>query len=159
MRKYKRGMIAISTLTTLFAVSTIAWLLFIGEQQSPLSQVGMTNTGWGKEAIGDMREYLAVLSPVASANACGMGASSCFKCHNGTRAAAPKMDAKSGQWHRDHKSVNGDCVGCHKGNERLIKKELAHTGLIKDPRLNIVETCNVCHKSGNSAELNKHYQQ
>lgn len=157
LRKYKRGMIAATALTVLFSASTVAWLSLVGEPQSQIAPVGSTGSGWGQEAIGGLQEYAAVLSPIASANACGMGASSCFKCHNGTRAAAPKMDAKTAPWHWDHKSVNGDCVGCHKGNERLIKKELAHTELIKDPRVKVA-TCDACHKSGNTAELNKRYQ-
>jgi hypothetical protein len=156
LRKYKRALIATTALTVLFTASTAAWVSLVTEPQS--QSLTVSSAGWGDEAIGDARVYLAALSPVASANACGMGASSCFKCHNGTRAAAPKMDAKAAPWHVNHKSVNGDCVGCHKGKERLIKKELAHEGLIKDPRLNVAESCDVCHKSGNSVELNKRYQ-
>ncbi|MHB9102208.1 MAG: hypothetical protein ACYC2E_11905 [Sulfuricella sp.] len=158
LRKYKRGMIAATALTVLFSASTVAWLSLVAEPQSQIAPVSSTGSGWGQEAIGDLREYAAALSPIASANACGMGASSCFKCHNGTRAAAPKMDVKTGPWHLDHKSVNGSCAGCHKGNQRLIKKELAHEGLIKDSRLKVAETCETCHKSGNTAELNKRYQ-
>ncbi len=157
-RKYKRWMIAATALTVLLSASTAAWLSLVAEQQYPAAPVGSAGSGWGQEAIGDLREYAAALSPIASANACGMGASSCFKCHNGTRAAAPKMDPKTGPWHLDHKSVNGSCVGCHKGNQRLIKKELAHEGMIKDSRLKVAEACDVCHKTGNSAELNKRYQ-
>ena len=158
LRKYKRWMLAATALTIMFSASTAAWLSLVAEQQFQAAPVSSAGSGWGHEAIGDLREYAAALSPIASANACGMGASSCFKCHNGTRAAAPKMDAKTGPWHSDHKSVNGSCVGCHKGNQRLIKKELAHEGMIKDSRLKAAETCDACHKSGNTAELNKRYQ-
>jgi len=158
MRKYKHWMIAAATLSVLFTVSTVAWVSLVTEQQSQAAPASVASAGWGHEALGGLREYAAALSPIANANACGMGASSCFKCHNGIRAAAPIMDPKKGPWHFDHKSVNGDCVGCHKGNERLIKKELAHTGLIKDPRQKTAETCDACHKSGNTAELNKRYQ-
>jgi len=156
MRKYKRGMIVATSLTVLLSASTIAWLSLAAEQQ-PLT-ASVSSAGWGREAIGDVREYVAAFSPIANANACGMGASSCFKCHNGMRAAAPKMDAKTAPWHFNHKSVDGDCVGCHKGKDRLIKKELAHEGLIKDPRMKVADACDACHKSGNSAELNKRYQ-
>ena len=158
LRKYKRGMIVATALTVLFSASTAAWLSLMAEQQSTISPVSSADSGWGREAIGNVQEYVAAMSPIANANACGMGASSCFKCHNGIRAEAPKMDAKTAPWHFNHESVNGDCVGCHKGNERLIKKELAHTGLIKDPRMSVADTCDNCHKSGNSAELNKRYQ-
>lgn len=155
MRKYKRVMLVATALSVVFTLSTAAWLSLIAERQSPAVQIA--GSGWGQQAIGDVREYAASFSPIASANACGLGASSCFKCHNGLRAPAPIMDAKTAPWHRDHESVNGDCVGCHKGKERLIKKELAHGGLIKDPRMKVAETCDTCHKSGNSAELNKRY--
>ncbi len=158
LRKYKKWMIAATVLTVLFSASTAAWLSLVAEQQPAVAPVSSAGAGWGQEATTDLREYGAALSPIANANACGMGASSCFKCHNGTRAPAPIMDAKKAPWHRDHESVNGDCVGCHKGNERLIKKELAHTGLIKDPRTKVAETCVTCHKSGNTAELNGRYQ-
>ena len=158
LRHCKRWIIAATAVTVIFSASTAAWLSLVAEQQPQAAQVSSADSGWGQEAIGDLREYVAALSPIANANACGMGASSCFKCHNGTRAAAPKMDAKAGSWHFDHKSVNGSCVGCHKGKDRLIKKELAHEGMIKDSRLKVAETCDSCHKSGNSAELNKRYQ-
>ncbi len=158
LRKYKRWMIAAMALSVLFSASTAAWLSLVAEQQSEKAPVSSAGSGWGEEAIGDLREYAAALSPIASANACGMGASSCFKCHNGTRAAAPKMDAKAGPWHLEHKSVNGSCVGCHKGKDRLVKKELAHEGMIKNPRVKAADTCDACHKSGNTAELNKRYQ-
>jgi len=158
LRKYKRWMIAATALTVLFSTSTVDWLSLVADPQSQVAPVSSVGAGWGHEAIGNLRGYAAALSPIADANACGLGASSCFKCHNGTRAPAAKMDPKSSPWHPDHASVNGDCVGCHKGNERLIKKELAHTGLIKDPRKNIADTCVACHKSGNTAELNKRYQ-
>ena len=158
LHKYKRWIIASAALTVLFSASTAAWLSLVEEQQSQVTQISRADSGWGQEAIGELREYAAALSPIANANACGIGASSCFKCHNGTRAATPKMDAKTGPWHADHKSVNGSCVGCHKGKDRLIKKELAHEGMIKDSRLKVAETCDSCHKSGNSADLNKRYQ-
>lgn len=156
LRKYRRWVIAATTLTVLFSTTTAAWLSLVKEQQSPAAPI--SNIGWGHEAIGSVRGYVAALSPIANANACGMGASSCFKCHNGMRAVAPKVDAKTAPWHFDHTSVNGDCVGCHKGNERLIKKELAHTGLIKDPRTNPAVACAGCHKSGNASDLDKRYQ-
>ncbi len=110
--------------------------------------------GWGAEAVADLRDALRAVSPIAEANACGMGASSCFKCHNGTRAAAPS----TAKWHTDHKSVDNSCVGCHKGNARLIKKELAHTAMVKDPRPQVDALCGACHKSGDAAKLAATYK-
>ncbi len=113
--------------------------------------------GWGSEALNAVRDRAFALAPVSIANACGLGASSCFKCHNGSRAEAPKMDEKSSPWHTDHMTVNDDCVGCHGGNPRIIKKDLAHTHLEKDPRAK-VEMCVKCHKSGDAPTLLKRYQ-
>lgn len=111
--------------------------------------------GWGAEAL--LADAAPAWSPIAAANACGMGASSCFKCHNGSRAPAPKADKQAAPWHVDHKTVNHSCVGCHNGNARLIKQELAHKDLVKDPRTD-TQTCATCHKGGNVAELVKAYQ-
>lgn len=116
-----------------------------------------SGAAWGGEALNAIHEHVAAWSPISDANACGMGASSCFKCHNGKRAAAPKMDKKANPWHPDHNTVNDSCVGCHGGNARIIKQDIAHTNLVKDPRVN-VETCATCHKSGNAPTLLKSYQ-
>ena len=115
---------------------------------------GAATAGWGAEALADVRDAMRAVSPIAEANACGMGASSCFKCHNGTRAKAPSTE----KWHTDHKSVDNSCAGCHKGNPRLIKKELAHEQLVKDPRSDATGMCASCHKSGNAGELVKAYK-
>lgn len=150
-------MMALVLVTAFLAITTAAWLSVLGDGVTDAAN-GNQLSGWGHEALADIRQGAAALSPIADANACGMGASSCFKCHNGSRAMAPKMDAKTGAWHADHKSVNGSCAGCHKGNQRLIKKELAHEGLIKDARQKVADTCDTCHKTGNTAELAKRYQ-
>jgi len=155
---HKRWVLVATVVATILSTSTAAWLSMVSERQSQSATTHSADAGWGHEAIEDLREYAAALSPIASANACGMGASSCFKCHNGARASAPKMDPKTAPWHLEHKSVNGSCVGCHKGKDRLVKKELAHEGMIIDSRLKVVEACDVCHKTGNSAELNKRYR-
>lgn len=112
---------------------------------------------WGSEVLAAARGQAFEFAPFSVANACGIGASSCFKCHNGTRAVAPKRDKKATPWHPDHSTVNDSCVGCHGGNARLIKKELAHANLNKDPRSK-VEQCASCHKSGDPASLLKAYQ-
>lgn len=112
---------------------------------------------WGGEALAAAAERAFEWAPIPVANACGIGASSCFKCHNGSRAAAPKADKASSPWHPQHKTVNNSCVGCHAGNARLIKKEIAHTGLVKDPR-EAPQACGKCHQTGNAADLLKSYR-
>jgi len=112
---------------------------------------------WGEEVLLQAREHVSALSPIAAANACGMGASSCFKCHNGTRAKAPGMDKQKDPWHVQHQTVNYSCAGCHHGNPRLIKKELAHAELIKDSRTR-PDTCESCHKGQDVGKLLKTYQ-
>ncbi len=114
-------------------------------------------SGWGGEVLATVRDQALALAPLPVANACGIGASSCFKCHNGSRAAAPKSDKAAAPWHPDHKTVNDSCVGCHGGNARIIKKEIAHANLVKDPRAR-AENCTNCHKSGNAPSLLKPYQ-
>ncbi len=78
------------------------------EQTRPVGVT--TNTGWGSESLVELQTGLEKISPIALANACGMGASSCFKCHNGKRAAAANMDAAKAPWHADHKKVNNSQV-------------------------------------------------
>jgi hypothetical protein len=141
--------------TAAFLAIAVAWSL-LGAAPGEPSLGATSSAGWGNEAVGQVRDQIAAMSPIAAANACGLGASSCFKCHNGTRAAAPGEDKVKNPWHPQHKSVNNSCAGCHKGNPRLLKKELAHANLIKDPRAQ-PETCNACHKGGNVAELLKQY--
>jgi len=116
-----------------------------------------SQAGWGAEALAPVARLAFESMPVPVANACGIGASSCFKCHNGTRAPAPKTDKATSPWHPHHKTVNDSCVGCHAGNARIIKKEIAHTGLVKDPRT-AADSCGRCHKAGNTADLVKAYR-
>jgi nitrate/TMAO reductase-like tetraheme cytochrome c subunit len=115
-----------------------------------------TAPGWGQEDLAEAPAGLDRFSPLGVANACGLGASSCFRCHSGTRAAAPKSDAAQGPWHRDHAKVNYSCVGCHQGNARLLKEDLAHARMVVNPLLQ-ESTCTSCHKAGNSAELLARY--
>lgn len=103
-------------------------------------------TGWGGEATVALAEGVAQLSPISLANACGLGASSCFKCHNGKRAAAPEMSAAKAPWHAQHAKVNNSCVGCHKGNSRIMKEEVAHAKMLAKPRDNTADACGSCHK-------------
>jgi hypothetical protein len=107
---------------------------------------------WGGEALKAVYQGVAKSSPIRLANACGSGASSCFKCHDGRHAVAPKYDAKTDPWHLQHKMVEHDCYGCHRGNERIIKKEIAHVDMIVDPRTKS-EVCTSCHKPDEVAKL------
>lgn len=140
-------------------VVMVSWSMLV-DKPVPASMSGFPGKsvgGWGEEALKAVHAGAHRWLPIPIANACGIGASSCFKCHNGQRAEAPKMDKENGLWHAQHMYVNDDCVGCHAGNTRLIKKDLAHTGMIVDPRTH-PERCVACHKSGDVVALLKQYQ-
>ena len=139
------------------ALTSVATLLSEPPDSGTRDAGAKAAPAWGAEALNAAREQAFALAPVAIANACGIGASSCFKCHNGARAIAPKTDKKASPWHPDHRTVNDSCVGCHGGNARIIKKEIAHTDLVKDPRAR-AEACTHCHKSGNAPSLMSAYQ-
>lgn len=113
--------------------------------------VAHSDASWGDEALHATSASPADWLPMAPANACGLGASSCFKCHNGKRAAAPKSDATSAPWHLQHAKVNNSCVGCHRGNPRVTKEDVAHAKLVAKPRDDSAGTCASCH----SADLAK----
>jgi hypothetical protein len=103
--------------------------------------------GWGQEsAMAEDTPALAWL-PMAAANACGLGASSCFKCHNGKRASAPASDPAKAPWHAQHAKVNNSCTGCHKGNPRVATEQIAHTKMEAKPRDDSAGSCGGCHTS------------
>lgn len=145
-QKLKHGMRTALALSVM-AVG-VSWLVLTGPDfPAPEGHVANAQqSGWGSESLAELQQGLQKISPIAMANACGMGASSCFKCHNGKRAKAPQ----EGKWHVNHKKVNGSCVGCHKGNPRLMKEDLSHTGLLKTPK-DGVEACGNCHKADRAA--------
>lgn len=146
-RATARGILKAAAGTLVAAGAALAWSFLAGPP--PSMDTPQAHAGWGAEAIAEIRDAMRTVSPIAEANACGMGASSCFKCHNGSRSKAPPPD----KWHTDHKSVDNSCGGCHKGNPRLIKMELAHKDMVKDPRGMHVESCAGCHKGGDTAQL------
>lgn len=115
------------------------------------------SSGWGSEALSEVYDGLSTLSPISLANACGLGASSCFKCHNGKRAMAPKMSPADGLWHEQHNKVNNSCTGCHKGNPRLMKENMAHSGLLTNVLKNTDEACSKCHSGSELDDLIKAY--
>lgn len=107
-------------------------------------------SGWGSEATAAVAEGVSKLSPIPLANACGMGASSCFKCHDGKRAPQPSLDKAKSPWHVQHTKVNNSCIGCHSGNPRIMKEDMAHKGLVAKP-FGGAQSCASCH----TADLNK----
>jgi len=102
---------------------------------------------WGDETAQAHEVSGADWLPMAPANACGLGASSCFKCHNGKRAGAPTSDPVKAPWHAQHAKVNNSCVGCHNGNPRVTKEDVAHTKMVAKPRDDSAGTCATCHSS------------
>jgi hypothetical protein len=123
------------------------------------NESGPPYADWDSEALHVIHQQAAQWSPILPANACGAGTSSCFKCHDGRRAQAPTIgkDKDIGAWHLHHQKVNNSCAGCHHGNPRIIKQEIAHIGLIPDPRKNS-EVCASCHKPGDVPTVLKSYQ-
>src|SRR5574340_152856 len=112
--------------------------------------------GGGGESTVAIAAGVQRLSPIPLANACVLGASSCFKCHNGTRAAKPEMDAAKAPWHLQHAKVNNSCVGCHKGNSRIMKEDIAHATMVAKPRDDTTGSCASCHK-GDLAKVQAAY--
>lgn len=145
------------------AVTLSVITLVLGIVQSEYSQVQHATEsdagGWGAEALNDRAgNHDISFSFISPANACGLGASSCFKCHNGNRAVAPGMDGESDPWHTDHRSVNHSCTGCHKGNPRLMKEALAHTKMLANPLTDLEQACASCHRNDDMSELVKVYK-
>ncbi|MET0029184.1 MAG: hypothetical protein ABW101_16260 [Candidatus Thiodiazotropha sp.] len=116
-------------------------------------QMSEPTQGWGDSAIVSLQDSLSQLSPIRLANACGLGASSCFKCHNGKRAGAPT----SQPWHQDHDRVNNSCVGCHGGNPRLMKESIAHGGMVGDSLSQPDKFCFKCHAGDEGSTLLSKY--
>ncbi len=114
---------------------------------------------WGDALLENINRCVIAVLPIRVANACGLGASSCFRCHNGKRAASPGADPKKNPWHKQHEVVNYSCAGCHKGNPRLMKKKIAHSRLIADPRQQPAKSCFNCHTADDSQKLVDRYLQ
>lgn len=142
-------------LVTCLGVSGVVIFMLTENPQPNYSTI--SSDGWGSEALSEVYDGLSTLSPISLANACGLGASSCFKCHNGKRAAAPKMSPADGLWHEQHSKVNNSCTGCHKGNPRLMKEKMAHRGLLTEVLKNTDEACAKCHSGSELDELIKAY--
>ncbi|MBL8289553.1 MAG: hypothetical protein JNL85_16350 [Rubrivivax sp.] len=131
---------------SLFAALALGLLLWtFGADRRPIEVAAAP--AWGDEAALARPAAAADWLPMAPANACGLGASSCFKCHNGKRAAAPKSDPANGRWHAQHAKVDNSCVGCHKGNPRVLKDDVAHAKMIAKPRDDSAGSCSGCHRA------------
>ncbi len=123
------------------------------------AQASVDEQAWGDSLLTNINRCIAAVSPIRVANACGLGASSCFRCHNGRRAALPGADAEKNPWHTQHERVNYSCAGCHKGNPRLMKKKMAHSKLVADPRQQPAASCFNCHTSDDAQKLVDRYLQ
>ncbi|MFA5627992.1 MAG: hypothetical protein WCX90_07730 [Thiohalomonadaceae bacterium] len=152
LRQLGRGVGAMMVLT----FGALLTVMLVSSPSEEMTEVSATE-GWGSESLLDAHHASSRISPISLANACGMGASSCFKCHNGKRAGAPDMDSATAPWHTQHKTVNGSCVGCHKGNPRVMKEEVAHKNLLADPRTDLTNGCVSCHRGDDLEELSKVY--
>jgi hypothetical protein len=148
-REAVRGMARAACVLSLLAAMVVGWEAFVGHVERAAAAPAPHAPEWGAEALAALPGHPLVQSVIAPANACGLGASSCFKCHNGFRAKAPS----DGAWHGHHDSVDQSCVGCHKGNARLAKQELAHRNLIRDPRKQPGETCAGCHRGADAGKF------
>ncbi len=111
--------------------------------------------GWGAASLqvdaGTGRQFQLI----SLANACGLGSSSCFKCHNGSRAEQPAAEP----WHTQHDNVNRSCDGCHGGNPRLMKESMSHRGLVVNPIEQPQEYCYKCHAGSDAPALLGQYVQ
>lgn len=123
------------------AMATVAVWTVLAVEALEYDPQAETYHGWGEETLSRVHEGLAQTAPIKLANACGLGASSCFKCHNDQRA--DKQSDK--KWHTMHSDVNHSCAGCHQGNERLMVKGMAHRDLLADPREHPGKSCASCH--------------
>lgn len=137
------GRVASLALLTMFA-----FVLWFAGGDTRRDEAAQASAGWG-QAAADAAPGTHALQwlPMAAANACGLGASSCFKCHNGKRASAPGSDAAKSPWHVHHAKVNNSCTGCHKGNPRVMKEDVAHAKMIAKPRDDSGGSCAGCHTS------------
>ena len=108
---------------------------------SSRSDSPVASGGWGAEALNLVEQATSQLQLIPLANACGLGASSCFRCHNGKRAGQASPNA----WHTEHEKMNNSCVACHGGNPRLMKEKLSHKGMLLNPMTQPDKYCFDCH--------------
>lgn len=150
------GWLVVVTVTSVIGISSL--LLQATTQpdtaaSDAVNELVAAHSGWGVEAIDIVKSQAQQFSPVALANACGLGASSCFRCHNGKRAALPESTPDIAPWHHQHAKVNYSCTGCHQGNPRILKQEIAHKNLVVNPLTVPEKTCGSCHAAGEVKDL------
>ena len=146
------GIIADAVATTTGAESP-AGISSTQDVAKTIAQENSADDGWGAEALEIIHTQAQQLSPITLANACGLGASSCFRCHNDKRAKAPNYSPVDAPWHAQHKSVNYSCTGCHQGNPRILKQEIAHKNLIVNAAAAPEKTCATCHSADEITRL------
>lgn len=146
-----------TVLATVTVLGGTGWSYLTGDRVGSPDDIpptaGATPQAWGDEVLADLSGHVLAGLPIRVANACGLGASSCFRCHNGKRAAAPGGDPAADPWHVQHKSVNNSCGGCHQGNPRLMKETIAHNGLVANPVTEPEKACFGCHTSADAQGL------
>lgn len=146
------------TVIGIAALGAVATGVSIIESSLPASVAdGGQDGGWGSESLAEVHQKAGVFSLIGVANACGLGASSCFKCHNGSRAEKPGSDPVKSPWHVQHDSVNNSCAGCHNGNPRIIRKQMAHRKLIANPVNTPEQSCASCHSGDESKQFAQRY--
>ncbi len=149
-----RKLLRMTALCSMFAAVLLGWeLLALHGEQVESGAQEETVAGWGNEVLASRPAGLWPTSIIPPANACGLGASSCFQCHNGFRASTPSGEA----WHTQHEAVNNSCTGCHKGNARILREDLAHRNMIVDPRQQPADSCAGCHEGEDVAQLVRKY--
>lgn len=153
----KRSMLRKATLWgLLFAFGASLWMVG-GDRRASDTAASQAANGWGQEAAQANASTAVGWLPIPAANACGLGASSCFKCHNGKRASAPASDPAKAPWHAQHAKVNNSCTGCHKGNPRVTVEDIAHAKMVAKPRDDTAGSCAGCHTS-DLAKVKNAYQ-
>jgi len=155
------GKVAAGLALVVTAVAAGAW---VGGGSTDRPELAHKNgngaQGWGTQVLASFHNQVMARAPVQVANACGLGATSCFKCHNkGRRGPEPDMDSAKSPWHPQHMDVNHSCDGCHNGNPRLMVKGMSHREMIADPRTQPEKSCATCHESGEIDKLLSQYQQ
>ncbi len=153
VRNFARALL----LMTLVVTTTIVLVISSHDSDQALLAQDASQQGWGHVALSQVYSGMSGISPISLANACGLGASSCFRCHNGKRAVAASMDASKAPWHSNHTKVNNSCAGCHRGNPRLMKEKMAHSRMLSDPRSDLQQACATCHSGDDLDALSKPY--
>ena len=150
------------TVAALSLAAVLGWSTFSLEGGGPAAEQTAAkgdHSGWGSEVLESIHEQavapadLIAQGLIRPANACGLGASSCFRCHDGGRAQAPPEDPETAPWHIDHAPVNDSCVGCHQGNDRLMRQQMAHRDLVANPLEAPGQSCASCHSADEVDDL------